>query len=169
MGGKKPKWGLANVEGRRRREAEWGRKARLDAPIVGAPAYNRFLDLARSQFFVETAPHEFWQLAIGGETEPDQLTISQFSDARAQWLIQDAAEAHPLFQTNETVLDTQRILTDAKDGNDCCRGDHDHPGRAKTRKPNHFNHGVDGTDQRHGKDKEMERRIESSVIGKRLR
>jgi len=141
----------------------------LNPAIIGAPTHNSFLDLSRCESVVETATHQRRQLAVGGETQPKELPVSEFSNAGAERLIKNAGESQPLFQTNDAVLNTQRILTDAKNGNDRCHRHHDKPACGKTGKAKKLDHGVNSTDKRNRKDEEVKRRIDPGVVGKCLR
>jgi hypothetical protein len=81
----------------------------LHAVMIRPPLEDRFLDLRRSELFIESAFGQRRKLGIGGEAQANQLSLRQFGNASAQRFRQECHEAETLFEPNDTVLYFQWI------------------------------------------------------------
>ena len=90
------------LHGRRIRE-------RLDAPVVGAPGFDAFLDFLAGEVLFEDLADEFGDFLVGGEAEGDELVFSELMDAVPEGFVEKHGEAEALFKTDDAVLQFEGV------------------------------------------------------------
>src|SRR5580700_219624 len=140
-----------------------------DAPVVGTPSLDRFLDVRPGKLLIQCPLGELRHFAIRSEAQADELLLSQLRDARAQRLGQQNRQAQPLFQPNHPVLHFERISPNFKDCDQCGHRDHKQQSRMQAGVPQKMDDASDRGDAEPRQYDKVKQRIQAGVIGKSLR
>jgi len=80
-----------------------------DAPVVGAPALDAFLDLLAVEVVFEGLLGEFDHFVVGGKTEADELVLGEAIDLRVPFGGGEGLQAEAFFEADDAILNLEGI------------------------------------------------------------
>ena len=103
------------------------RGVRSDAPVIGAPFLDAFLDLLAIEVVLEGLLGELDYLFIRSEAESDELIFREAVDLAVPLGGGERLETNPLFEPDDAVLNFEGVGADAEDGDEHGYGKDDEP------------------------------------------
>ena len=145
---------------------------RSDAEVVGAPVGDGLLDRLRFEVFAEGALNEGGELGVGGEAEGVNLFQRERLGLGQELRCEQALVAKVLFETDEAVLEAERIVAREAGNKEECDCHHDEPSvHRDVMRPtaNQYDDGDDEVGDQNRKQEEVKRRVEACVVAIGLR
>jgi hypothetical protein len=149
--------GRGSGEKRTGNREQSARKDALDAPVVGAPAFDALLDLLAVEILFKRQLGEFDDLVIGGKSEANELILAEPADLGVPRLGSQRLQAELLLEADDAVLDLQWIEAQFEEREEGGDGDKNQPPGIEGR----VVHRIDGGDD----DIADENKRQEKVIG----